>query len=48
MNFVMMHHHKWSMSDLDELIPWEKEVYVAKLLEALEDEVKQREKNQKN
>ena len=44
----MMHHHKWSMSDLDELMPWEKEVYVAKLLEALEDEVKQREQNQKN
>ena len=27
-NFVLMQHHKYSLSDLNEMIPWEKIVYV--------------------
>jgi len=47
MNFNLMHHHKWSMGDLNDLIPWERDVYTGKLLEALEEEVKQRERQNK-
>jgi hypothetical protein len=35
------------MGDLNDLMPWERDVYTGKLLEALEEEVKQRE-NQNN
>ena len=31
-NFALMHHHKYSLTELDNLIPWEKQIYV-KLLE---------------
>jgi hypothetical protein len=35
------------MGDLNDLIPWERDVYTGKLLEALEEEVKQRERQNK-
>jgi hypothetical protein len=31
-NFTLMQHHKYSLSELDNLIPWEKQIYV-KMLE---------------
>ncbi len=31
-NFTLMQHHKYSLTELDNLIPWEKQIYV-KLLE---------------
>lgn len=39
-NFALMHHHKYSLSDVENLIPWEKEVYVTLLLSELEKERK--------
>ena len=33
-----MHHHKYSLTELDELIPWEKNIYITKLLQYLEEE----------
>jgi hypothetical protein len=38
LNFAMMQHHNYSMSDLDEMLPWEHQVYVDMLLGYLEDE----------
>jgi len=37
-NFAMMQHHKYSLTELDNLIPWEKQVYVDLLLKYLDDE----------
>lgn len=34
----MMQHHKWSLHELDNLIPWEKEVYIKMLIEYIEEE----------
>jgi hypothetical protein len=34
----MMQHHKYSLTELDNLIPWEKQVYVDLLLKYLDDE----------
>jgi hypothetical protein len=31
-NFTLMQHHKYSLTELDNLIPWEKQIYV-KMLE---------------
>jgi hypothetical protein len=35
-NFALIHYHKWSLSDLENLIPWEREIYVTHLENYLE------------
>tara|TARA_B100000212_G_C27174298_1_gene447485 strand:- start:3 stop:191 length:189 start_codon:yes stop_codon:yes gene_type:complete len=37
-NFSLMQFHKWSLSDIENLIPWEREVYVKYLVNYLEKE----------
>ena len=36
MNFSLMQYHKWSLSEVENLIPWERELYVNMLLAYLE------------
>jgi hypothetical protein len=33
-----MQHHNYSLSDLEEMLPWEREIYVAMLMKWLEEE----------
>ena len=33
-----MQHHKYSLSEIDSMIPWEREVYVSLLIEHLKAE----------
>ena len=42
-----MQHHRYSLSELESMIPWEREVYVELLLKYIKDENKriQEEKN---
>jgi hypothetical protein len=42
-----MQHHNYSMSDLDNMMPWEREIYVTMLVEFLEEEKKRQEENNK-
>jgi len=37
-NFALMQHHKYNLSDIDDMIPWEKSVYVNMLLKYIEEE----------
>ena len=37
-NFAMMQHHKYSLTELDNMIPWEREVYVQLLIQHLKEE----------
>jgi len=34
-NFSLMQHHKYSLSDIDNMIPWERDIYVKMLIEYL-------------
>ena len=34
----MMKHHNYSLTELEEMIPWEREIYVTLLLEWIEQE----------
>ena len=34
----MMQHHKYSLTELENMIPWEREVYVAMLVEWIKEE----------
>ena len=44
-----MHHHKWSPEYLDNIMPWEKEIYISLLTEFLkEEERRMKEQNAAN
>ena len=34
----MMQHHKYSLTELNEMIPWEREVYIQLLMKHLKEE----------
>jgi len=37
-NFALMQHHKYSLMELENMIPWEKEIYVTLLHQYVEEE----------
>ncbi len=37
-NFALMQHHKSSLTEIENMIPWEKDVYVALLEQYIEEE----------
>jgi len=41
-----MQHHKYSLTELENMIPWEREIYITMLVQHLEEE-KQRIEQQK-
>jgi hypothetical protein len=48
-NFALMQHHKYSLTELENMIPWEREVYVTLLKQYIEEEtLKQRYNNSGN
>lgn len=47
MNFALMQYHKYSLGEIEEMIPFEREIYIALLIQYL-DEEKQRLEAQKN
>ena len=40
-----MQHHNYSLYDLDNMMPWEREVYIGLLIEHLEEQKKEQAKN---
>lgn len=37
-NFAMMQHHKYSLTELETMLPWEREVYIGMLVKHIEEE----------
>lgn len=37
-NFALIQHHHWSLTELEEMIPWEREIYVSLLEQYIEEE----------
>jgi len=37
-NFALMQHHKYSLSDIENMIPWEREIYLSLLKQYIEEE----------
>ena len=35
-NFSLMQYHKWTLSDIENMIPWEREVYIKLLSNYIE------------
>ena len=38
LNFAMMQHHKYSLTELENMMPWERDVYVNLLLAFIQEE----------
>ncbi len=37
-NFNLMQHHKYSLTELDNMVPWEKQIYVKMLMEYIAEQ----------
>ena len=38
LNFALMQHHKYSLTELENMIPWEREVYLQMLIDYIKEE----------
>jgi hypothetical protein len=50
-NFNLIHHHKWNLTEVEQLMPWEKHIYVDMLnawVQEQDDAAKQQENEHKN
>jgi|TARA_Y100001937_G_C7132238_1_gene338186 hypothetical protein len=48
-NFALMQHHKYSLTELENMMPWERDVYVNLLLAHLkEEEARQKAQQRQN
>lgn len=46
-NFSLMQHHKYSLTELENMMPWERDIYISLLIQYIEDEnqkIKERQK----
>lgn len=49
-NFALMQHHKYSLSELENMMPWERDVYTAMLINHIREEnekLKQKQQQQR-
>jgi len=46
-NFALMQHHKYSLHELENMIPWEREIYVDLLLNHLKEEKEKQQRERK-
>ena len=47
-NFSLMQHHKYSLTELENMMPWERDIYVGMLINYIKEEnekIKQQEAN---
>jgi hypothetical protein len=45
LNFALMQYHKWSLSEIENLLPWERDIYVELLKQHLEEEKLKQQQN---
>jgi|TARA_R100000988_G_scaffold15968_1_gene7897 hypothetical protein len=48
LNFALMQYHKYSLTEIENLIPWERDIYVGLLQQHLEEEELKRKQQQSN
>ena len=47
-NFALLQYHKYSLTEVENLIPWERDIYIGMLKQHLEDEKLKRKQQQAN
>ena len=48
LNFALMQHHKYSLTELENMMPWEREIYVSLLQQYVEEENLKAQQQQKS
>ena len=48
LNFAMMQYHKYSLTEIENMIPWERDIYVGLLQSHLEEERLKEQQRQAN
>ena len=43
LNFALMQYHKYSLTELENMMPWEREVYLSLLVQYIQEEKKKAE-----
>ena len=43
----MMQHHNYSLTELENMMPWEREIYIGLLIQHLEEEKEEHEKQER-
>jgi hypothetical protein len=46
-NFQLMQHHKYSLTELENMMPWEREVYISLLIAHIKEEDEKMEQRQR-
>ena len=44
---MMMQHHKYSLTELEDMIPWERDIYIGLLIQHLEEEKEEHERQER-
>ena len=37
-NFALVHSHKWSFTEIENMLPWERDIYLIKIQEWIKEE----------
>jgi hypothetical protein len=43
-NFALIQHHHWSLTEIESMLPWEREVYITLLEKYIEENLKNQQK----
>ena len=46
LNFALMQYHKYSLTEVENMIPWERDIYVTLLQQHLEEEEERSKRNE--
>ena len=47
-NFAMVNHHGWSLEEIENLMPWERDIYVDMLITYIKEENERQKQRQNN
>ena len=47
-NFALMQHHKYSLTELENMIPWERDIYVNLLINHIQEQEKKMKQQENN
>ena len=45
-NFILIHHHKYSLTELENMIPWERDIYVVLVIKEVQEETERQRQQQ--
>jgi len=43
----MVQHHQWSLTEIENMVPWERDIYVDKLIQHIKDENERQKEQQR-